>query len=228
MFRRVNPPCLGSGKDPFLVGTAHPRYGKESLMAEEKPKTTSRSIIILTIVIVLIIILLIRCRDQEDTPPPEVRTDDESEVTEIQKHDYSGALRVVSTDGLYIHEVLVKNAEGEVVAKGDTGNPFPVPEGDWTVHAQGHVFPVTVEPDQTLMVRVQEEVGLGKLSMPAPSDHPYPFIVPIVVTDLEGNEVARGRSGSAIDLPPGKYIATQEDRVVEVEIRTGETTRIDP
>ena len=119
----------------------------------------------------------------------------------------------------------MKDAEGEVIATGDTGNPFVVPEGTFDVHVQGYVFPLTVERGETTTANVQQEVGLGKLSMPA-ADRSY--LHQIVVKDLDGNEVATGRSGIAIDLPPGTYLATMQNRTVEVEIRKGETTRVDP
>lgn len=172
----------------------------------------------------LVLVLLSSCSDRREPPPPPP-AESESEPAEIRTYDYSGDLRIRSTDGLYIHDVIVKDAEGEVIATGDTGNPFAVPKGTFDVHVQGYVFPITVERDKTTTVSVQQEVGLGKLIMPA-ADRSY--LHQIVVTDLNGNEVATGRSGFAIDLPPGTYLATMKDRTVEVEIRIGETTRIDP
>ncbi len=196
-------------------------------MNEERSNSRARWVVVIVILVVLVLLLLAKCADRAEPTLPETDKH-ESGIAAVQPPVFSGELRVVSTDGSYLHEVVVKNAEGETVATGDTTNPFPVPEGTFTVHVQGHAFPVTVDRDATVSVSVQEIVGLGKLSMPAPAGHPYPFIVPIVVTDIEGNKIAEGRSGSAIDLLPGTYLATQEDRTVQVEIRKGETTRVEP
>ncbi len=187
-------------------------------------------IIMILVVVVVILLLLTRCSGCTDQSleDHEEAVDGTAAAAAVPEQDYSGELRIISTDGLYIHPVVVEDAEGVVVARGDTGNPFAVPEGSFTVRVQGQRFPVTVQRDQKMVVSVQEAVGLGRLSMPAPSGHPYPNIVPITVTDLDGNEVATGRSGAPIDLLPGRYRVTQEERSLEVEITAGETTRIDP
>ena len=165
------------------------------------------------------------CREKDEKLIDEtIETEDISAGdAEIKELNYSGNLRVVSTDGSYIHEVILLNSEGDIVAKGDTGNPFTVPEGTFDVQVQGYTFPVTVERDKHTIVRVAEEMGLGKLRMISDDGS---YIHPVVVTDMQDNVVAEGRSGFYIDLSPGKYRAAMRDLEVDVEIKKGETTYI--
>lgn len=179
------------------------------------------------LIIVSALLVLPGCGGDRDKPPVESIEKEELSLndTEVKGVEYSGNLRVVSTDGSYIHEVVLIDSEGDVLARGDTGNPFPVPEGTFNIQVQGYTFPVTVERDKQTLVRVAEEMGLGKLKM-ITADGSY--IHPVVVTDQEGNEVAEGRSGFYIDLAPGKYRASMGERTVDVEITKGETTYIRP